>query len=72
MNHPLTSLPPRYRLYRKDVCHFLKWSRTTLWRRERRGLRFAEGGIELGDLLAWVDAHERRARREQGEGQARD
>ena len=60
MNQALTSLPPRYRLCRKDVCHFLKWSRTTLWRRERRGLRFEEGVIELGELLAWVAAHQRR------------
>jgi hypothetical protein len=58
MNHALSSLPAAYRLYRKDVCHFLNWSRTTLWRRERDGLRFVEGTIELGALLAWLEKNE--------------
>jgi hypothetical protein len=58
MNHALPPLPPDHRLGRKDVCWYLKWSRSTLWRRERQGLRFVDGAIPLRQLQAWLDEHE--------------
>lgn len=38
----------------------LKWSRTTLWRRERDGLRFVDGTIEVQELQEWLERWERR------------
>lgn len=61
MENPLTHLPSDQRLLRKEVLYLLKWSRTTLWRRERDGLRFAGGEIEVGALREWLARWERRA-----------
>ena len=55
MENLLTHLPANQSLCRKEVLFHLKWSRTTLWRRERDGLRFADGTIEVRELDAWLD-----------------
>lgn len=58
MENPLAHLPPDHRLTRKEILFLLKWSRTTLWRRERDGLRFVDGEIEVRELLDWIERRE--------------
>jgi hypothetical protein len=60
MENPLTQLPSDQRLLRKEVMFLLKWSRPSLWRRERDGLRFVGGYIAVQDLSEWLDHWERR------------
>jgi hypothetical protein len=60
MENPLTQLPPDHRLGRKEVLYLLKWSRTTLWRRERDGLRFVHREIEVRELREWLERREPR------------
>ncbi|HEV7401674.1 MAG TPA: hypothetical protein VGO11_02065 [Chthoniobacteraceae bacterium] len=60
MENSLTHLPPEHRLGRKEVLYLLKWSRTTLWRRERDGLRFVAGEIEVRALREWLEQREPR------------
>jgi hypothetical protein len=42
-------------LCRKEVRQLLQWERTTLWRREREGLRFVADRISLGNLMWWLE-----------------
>ncbi len=58
MENPLAHLPSEDRLTRKEILFLLKWSRTTLWRRERDGLRFVDGEIEVRELLEWLERRE--------------
>jgi hypothetical protein len=64
MENQLTHLPPEDRLHRKEVMFLLKWSRATLWRRERDGLRFVDGTIEVRDLIEWIEQWARRPQNE--------
>ena len=60
MKHALAHLSPEQRLLRKEVLFHLQWSRTTLWRRERDGLRFVGGEIEVRELQEWLERREPR------------
>jgi hypothetical protein len=45
-------------LTRKEVCAVMKWSASTLWRREQEGLPMQMGRIAISKLGWWVEQYD--------------